>query len=262
MGPESNILVTGVNSGLGKYCRQYFESTGLSRHSDFDELRLRAERQPYRAIVHCAFNAKPTVNQSQLYSYLNDTTLLVRKLLQIPHEKFIFISSTDVYNKNDDSHVETDEIELKADLNLYAVSKLIAESLVQNETDNALILRTTALLGKDARPNSLIKILTQADVSLTLMGASTFNYILHSDVAAFIEKAMAQDLKGIYNLAAASNIALQEVSNYYQRAVQFGNYHYTTGKINNEKSISIMSNFARTSLENIDLFRTQDIVSA
>jgi nucleoside-diphosphate-sugar epimerase len=254
MEQNSNILVTGVNSGLGKYCLQHFSGKGFSRSSSFVDVMREGQAAPYRAIIHCAFNAAPEVAGSQLYSYLNDTILLARKLLQVPHEKFIFISSTDVYPKNGASHSETEEIPLKDAANLYAISKLMAESMVQNEAADFLILRTTALLGEHARKNSLIKILTQENVKLTLAGASTFNYILHSDVAGFIDIALQENLRGIYNLAAASTIALQEVATSYDKRVEFGNYHYVTDEINNEKAKNVMDNFARTSLENIDLY--------
>lgn len=254
MEQDSGILVTGVNSGLGKYCWQHFGGRGFSRSSHFDDVMREAEVKPYRAIIHCAFNAKPDISSSQLYTYLNDTLLLVRKLLQVPHGKFIFISSTDVYPKNEESHVETEEIFLKDAANIYAISKLISESLVQNETRDFLILRTTALLGEHARKNSLIKILTQENVKLTLAAESTFNYILHSDVADFIDVALRENLQGIYNLAASSTISLEEAAGNYDRQVEFGNYHYVTDSINNEKAKQIMNNFARTSLENIDLY--------
>jgi UDP-glucose 4-epimerase len=147
----SDTLVTGSSSGLGKFCFQNFNSMGLTRQTSFTDILKRAAVKPYRAIIHCAFNAKPGISSHKLYDYLNDTVLLTQKLLQIPHQKFIFISSGDVYPNSNAPHVEDEEIDMEQVRNLYGIAKLMSESIIQNETDNALILRTTALLGRDSR---------------------------------------------------------------------------------------------------------------
>jgi nucleoside-diphosphate-sugar epimerase len=251
---ESNILVTGSNSGLGKFCAQFFNGIALNRQTNFAEIKQQAETKPYRAIIHCAFNAKPDIDSIKLYDYLNDTVMLTQKLLQLPHEKFIFISSADVYPQTNDIHSEDENIKLDEVRNIYGIAKLMSESLIQNEAKEPLVLRTTALLGEDARKNSLIKILTQEQVKLTLASVSSFNYILHQDVANFIEKALAEKLTGIYNLAASTNVTLGEVCEHYQRQVEFGNYHYISGDISNKKASEIHQGFNKSSLDTIKQF--------
>lgn len=252
---QNNILVTGTASGLGKHCAEYFHAVPYTRQTDFDAILKRAKNKPFNAIIHAAFDAKPGVDTNRLYRYLNDTILLTKKLIQIPHEKFIFISSIDVYPKKNESRcIETDAISLDEVGTLYAVSKLISESIVQNETENALIIRCSALLGKDAKKNSLMKIIALENAALTLSPQSTFNYILHTDMSHFIEKAIQQDLRGIYNLAASSRVSLKEIETHFSRQVSFGQYTYTTPEINNEKACAIASCFRRNSMENIELF--------
>ncbi|MES2219134.1 MAG: NAD-dependent epimerase/dehydratase family protein [Pseudomonadota bacterium] len=254
MEQDSDILVTGSNSGLGKYCVRHFNGAGLSRQTNFEDIIQRAAVKPYRAIIHCAFNAKPDISSSKLYDFLNDTVLLTQKLIKVPHQKFIFISSADVYPKTTAVHTEDEVINLDEVRNVYGIAKLISESIIQNETANSLILRTTALLGEDARKNSLIKILTQDSIKLTLASQSSFNYILHQDVANFITKSLAENLTGIYNLAASSVVTLGEINQHYQKQVEFGDYHYVSGDISNKKVCQVSPSFDKSSLETIKQF--------
>jgi hypothetical protein len=130
----------------------------------------------------------------------------------------------------------------------------MSESIIQNETSNSLILRSTALLGEDARMNSLMKILMQELVKLTLASQSSFNYILHSDVGNFITKSLVEDLTGTYNLAASTNVTLDEVCKHYQRKVEFGNYHYVSAEVCNKKASAVLATFNKSSLETIKQF--------
>lgn len=254
MAEASQILVTGASSGFGKHCCEFFNGVAYTRTSSFSNILAQAEEKPFKAIIHSAFNAKPDISVDRLYDYLNDTLLLTKRLLTIPHQKFIFISTVDVYPKNGNTHHEDEEINLSNTENIYAISKLMSEAIIKNETKNYLILRPTAMLGKYAKPNSLTKILHNMQPTLTLKGSSTFNYIRHADLSAFITKAMEQDLTGIYNTTSASNISLQDAANHFGYQAQFGEYQYRTDNVNNEKAAKILSNFGNTSLENIQLF--------
>lgn len=248
------ILVTGSNSGLGCFCCEFFNATPFNRQTKLADILASAEERPFDAIIHSAFNTRFDVKDSELYGYLNDTLLLTQKLLQIPYKKFIFISTSDVYPNNQKPQSETNEINIKDLQSIYPISKLLTESMVRNESNNHLILRPTAMLGMHAKPNSLIRILTQQNPSLTLAELSSFNYIRHADVARFIELALAKDLTGIYNLAAAANITLADVAQYFMRQVTFGKFTYTTGQVMNAKAAALLERFNNTSLENIKLF--------
>lgn len=252
---KNHILITGVESGLGKQCLHSFNGIGFSRKTRWNEIQTPALEKPYDAIIHAAFNTQPPGDNSNLYTYLNDTILLTQKLKQIPHKKFIFISSVDVYPKlTDRMHSEDENINIQEVKNIYGVFKLISESIIKNETENNLILRPTVLLGPFAKKNSLIRMLSEKNISLTLAGDSTFNYVLHDDLCRFIEYAIAKDLKGIYNLAVSSNISLAMIAKIFNTSVTFGSYTYTTGHIMNSKVTSIFSDLDRSSLDSVYRF--------
>ncbi len=248
------VLVTGASSGFGKHCVERFNATTYSRKTTAAEIAANAKAEPYDVIIHAAFNTKPIIDTSQLYAYLNDTLFLTQRLTTIPHKRFIFISSVDVYPKDSYAHHEDEVIHLKDTSNIYAVSKLMSESIVLNEANDPLILRPTAMLGPDAKPNSLIKILSHERVSLTLSGQSVFNFIRHVDLSDFIVTALKSNLSGIYNTAASSSIQLAEVSRHFDKPVSFGSYTYQTANADNHKAVAILSNFKNTSMENINLY--------
>lgn len=237
----NNFLITGSSSGLGKYLHQNLGGASFNRKAIKDK--------EADIIIHCAFNRARDINSQNLYQYLADNVFLTKRLTKIPHKKFIYISSIDVYPQSNEKHFEGEVIDIDKVSNMYGFTKLASESLIRNLCPNFLILRCAALLGKDSNENSLIKISKEARPTLTLSSNSVFNYILHKDVLEFIKLAIGKDLQGIYNLASSKNIALTEVAAMLGKKVDFGNYVYNTGKIENSKITSIFPAFKKTSKE-------------
>lgn len=248
---QGRMLVTGASSGLGKYLCDHFGGVGFFRNSSLSDLMKVAHQQPFKVIIHAAFNPRQDINTTNLPGYLDDTIFLTKKLLEIPHQTFIFISSCDVYPKESELCQEDQEIELKKVDSIYGITKLISESLVKEQANNPLILRPTALLGECTRKNSLIRLLTEKNAALTLSKKSTFNYVLHSDIAEFIERALHSQLTGIYNIASSKNVDLEEIAAMFHCAAHFGDYTYQTGRIDNHKATAILPKLSHTSLENV-----------
>lgn len=249
------VLVTGSNSGLGKHCLEYFSGTGFARGQSLEEIKKQAEKQPFSAIIHCAYNTRNNITTENLYDYIRDNILLVETLLQIPHHQFIYVSTIDVYPKNDIVHDEKEIIRIEDVKSLYGISKLMAESIVQKNSPHYLILRPSALLGHYARENSLIRMLKYENPKLTLSQHSTFNYILHDDISRFMALAIKQNLTGIYNVCASENATLAQIANHFKLRVQFGDYLYTTGNVSNKKITSIDPTFQKNCLDHIILFK-------
>lgn len=238
---KSNYLITGSGSGLGKYFHD--QLGGISFNRDFGNV------DETEVLIHCAFNLAREVNSKDLYQYLLDNVFLTKRLAKIPHKKFIYMSSVDVYPKNNKKHSENEIIDVNQISGFYGVTKLMSESLIQNLCPNFLILRCSALLGKDARENSLKKIIKEENPTLTLSSKSVFNYILHKDVLEFVKKAIEKNLQGIYNLSSSENITLFEIAKLLGKKVSFGNYMYNVGEIDNKKASLVVSSFKKTSRE-------------
>lgn len=241
---KSDFLVTGSSGGLGKYLHDNLGGISLNRQTFENEDWVKKGAD---IIIHCAFNSDH--NPKNMDQYFQDNVLLTEKLIKIPHKKFIFISSIDVYPKNLSKHTEDEILDADKTKDLYAKTKLLSEDLVKRNCSNFLILRCTALLGKDSRANSLIKIIQEKNPILTLSAKSVFNYILHRDVLEFIKLAIEKDLQGIYNLASAKNITLSEVAQILKKDVHFGSYIYNVGKIDNTKTSLAFPILNKTSKE-------------
>lgn len=250
------VLTTGTLSGLGKYIFEHTDGTAWNRDiSDTDKKKLKSEGVDI--IIHCAFNSSKTVDSNNLYEYISDNVFLTEELLNIPHKKFIFISSVNVYPKDKKNHKEEEIIDIDKINGIYGMTKLMSEALVKKYSPNYLILRCTSLLGKTSRKNSLIKILKDKNPSLTLKAASVFNYVLHSDIYDFISLALKKDVQGIYNAASSKNITLSEIAAMLGKKVNFGEYIYNIGNIDNSKVTSLSSAFKKTSKAVIEEFIKQ-----
>jgi len=247
---SQKFLITGHKSGLGRYLYEYFGGAGFDRSSKFEHILS----EGVDVIIHCAFNSAKEITSNNLYQYLSDNVFLTKKLTKIPHQKFIYISSVDVYPKNGRKHSEDEVINVNKISGTYAITKLMSESLIQNNCSNFLILRCTALLGRDARANSLIKIIKEKSPALTLSADSEFNYISHKDILEFIKLAVEHNLEGIYNIASSNNIRLLEISELFGKKVDFGTYTYNVGDIDNKKASQILPSLKKISREVIKEF--------
>lgn len=244
---KNRFLITGTSSGLGKYLHDHLGGVSLNRE--------KITIESVDIIIHCAFNSER--KPKNLDQYFKDNVLLTSELTQIPHKKFIFISSVDVYPKNSTKHQEEEILDANKTEDSYAKTKLLSEDLVKINCPNFLILRCVSLLGKHSRKNSLIKIIQDDSPILTLSPDSSFNYILHKDVFEFIKLALEKDLKGIYNLVSSKNITLSEIASLLKKKVKFGNYIYSVGYIDNNKATSVTPSFEKTSKEVIRQFLKQ-----
>jgi len=241
------ILVTGVKSGFGKHVHQKLGGIGLTRQNRLQQIN-ELRKGELKTIIHAAFNSQTTLSQKEIYSYIDDNLFLLQEVLSVPHQKFIYISSVDVYPKDGKIHDENESIELQ-DLSLYGQMKLISEEMIRKHSSNWLILRCSAFLGPHSRPNSLIKILRQRNEPLSVALESVFNYVLSEDVVSFIQYAMNQDLTGIFNITSSQNMVFSEIKERFGSKIQFGKFKYDVGCVNNQKVSSIFQRFKKTSEE-------------
>lgn len=247
------ILTTGVVSGIGKYIHENLGGTGITRSTSEEELE-KIKRDGVDVIIHCAFNSEKEVTSDSLHKYFNDNVLFTHELVTIPHKKFIYFSTVDIYAKNSEVHREDELIHIDASKGMYAITKLISESIVKGKGRNFLILRPTTLLGKYARRNTLTKIIEEVTEPLFLSDNSQFNYVLHSDILAFVTFSIDSDTKGIFNVASTDNLLLAEVAKLLKKKVLFGKYLYDVGTISNDKITALFPTFKKTSKEILNQF--------
>lgn len=250
---SKKLLITGTTSGLGRYLHENLDSISWNKDTSDKEKAL-IKKEGVDIIIHCAFNSSQRVTSDSLYEYIKDNVFLTKELIDIPHKRFIFISSIDVYPNDNKKHREDEIIDTNSVQGIYALTKLISESLVKNRSSNYLILRCSSLLGKYSRKNSLIKIIKEESPILTLSPNSSLNYILHADVLKFIQSAIKNNLQGTYNVASSENITIFQAAALINKKIQFGSFTYNAGKVNTKKIIKISPVFKKTSKEVITEF--------
>jgi len=253
---NTTILVTGTLSGLGRHIHETLGGISWTRQLPSSKDRNEIKRVGVDIIIHCAVNACRSIDVDSdiLCGYLADNVLLTEEMVSIPHKKFIYFSTTAVYPRQLSVFQEDQVIKVDAVSGVYAITKLMSEAIVKQYCPNYLILRCVAPLGKYSRKNSLMRILDDEPCTLTLAADSTFNYILHSDVADFVYCAIQADIQGIFNVASRDNLTLAEIAGRYGKKVNFGGYHHDIGNADNTKISMIFPVFRKTSQEVITQF--------
>ena len=90
------LLVTGTKRGLGKYLHRRFQCDGFARGDSLS-------KKKYDAVIHCAVSTVKDISHNNLSAYLDDNVLLTKHLCSsLSYDKFIYISTVDVYPHRDD----------------------------------------------------------------------------------------------------------------------------------------------------------------
>src|SRR5262249_42538622 len=93
---EMRDLVSGASTGLGASIAKYFDAIHYSRERASPDGWINAMRM----IVHAAWAPGQPIGSKDIVNYMLDHMNLTLRLLSIPHKRFVFISSIDVYPKH------------------------------------------------------------------------------------------------------------------------------------------------------------------
>jgi nucleoside-diphosphate-sugar epimerase len=245
------LLITGVAKGIGRYLHERLGGIGLTRENAAAILERRIVSDGARVIIHCAFNSAKSVAEPQLCDYYADNVLLTHRLLSIPHRRFIFFSTVDVYTNDGSIKREEDTIRAAEGLTPYSFTKLLSEALIKKAGRAWLILRPAQMLGDATRRNVLARIMNADPAPLPLSASSVVNCILYSDVLAFLDVALRGDLTGTFNLAASRNATLGEIAVEFGKVVTWGEHFYDIGTISNAKAAALVPGLRRSTLDAI-----------
>lgn len=195
------FLITGVNSGLGKYLYENLSnSSGLNR----DNFNLIKDEE-YNTIIHCAFNKENIITDYK--KYLDDNIFLTQRLKNLNYKKFIYISTVDVYQDHP---------------SMYAHFKRFSETLLDKSD---LILRCSMMLGDTMKPNHTSKLLNN-EFSIGLSGESEFNYILMKDLTEFFSSGDYKKYNGIIDFVSSDLVKLKDVKTLFNSNTKLGEHIY------------------------------------
>jgi nucleoside-diphosphate-sugar epimerase len=195
------FLITGTNSGLGKYLLNTLPNAlGLDR-TNFNLIK----NYDYDTIIHCAFNKENTITDYK--KYLDDNIFLTQRLKNINYLKFVYISTVDVYQQNP---------------NMYSTFKQLSETMMDKKD---LVLRCSMMLGDTMKPNHTNKLLNN-EPSIGLSGESRFNYILMEDLTKFFISDDYKKYSGVIDFVSNDLVRLEDVKTLFNSNTKLGNYVY------------------------------------
>lgn len=238
-------LVIGAGSGLGKYLTNRYSAVPFLRGDALEKL------PKIDTIIYCAADARFSTPFNAIFSALESNILLLNDALKLPHSRFIYLSSADVYPADGRLHTEDEKLTLEALKGGYPSFKLAGEALVAEQASNPLILRPTSLFGQGMRPNNIIRLLNSTHGKITLTQNSNFNCISYSIIDQFIQFSIEHGITGTFNCAATSTVSLKEVADHLGYNGPFGEIEYQAPKIDAAKLYSIMPSFKVTSIETL-----------
>jgi nucleoside-diphosphate-sugar epimerase len=251
--PKRALLVTGVRNGLGHAVHHALGGIGFVRGMALDDPVIRAAA-PFDAIIHCAVNSAKYVSMATAYGYMEDNLLLTQRLVDIPHRKFVFVSTLAVYPPTGRAISEDEDVDLMALTGPYAFTKLFSDLYVQERANEPLVLRTTTLLGPAIRPSTVMRALTRRDCQLFLAPASRYNFVMHDDIVDFIVQAMDRGITGAFNIGSEGLVALSSIVDQLELSVRYGEHHYDIGPVDTRKAGARHPAFARPSWQTLNRY--------
>lgn len=238
------VLVSGTGSGLGRALLQRFGGEA------YDRTQRRAPLHPsYDWIIHCATDARKDVPSEELGAYCDAHLGLTERLLALPHELFVMVSSQAVYPCDGQAYSESDRWVVDAGIPLYGALKLACEQRVRARSPRSLILRCSSLLGREARLNNVMKVILGSPEPLFLAPESRYNLIGFSQVEAFLREAAEQRWEGIFNLGSTTWTTLGEIAAALGHRPHFGAFTYLPPVASLAKVQAHSRAFDRTALE-------------
>ncbi len=218
------VLVTGSSSGLGNFLCKNLDAIGLSRENSSEI--FKNENSNFDLIIHCAFSSAPDASTENI--------ALLNKVLEIKHNKFVFISSCDVYPDNEDLHSENESIKISLARSPYARQKIECEKIVFSNAKEPIIIRPVSLIGERLKNSNLKKLIYENQPSLTLTANSRWNFVKHEEVLAAIKQLDQKSFQGIIQLARSAPVTVGDVADFMKREPFYGNFTYKVPLLDNE----------------------------
>lgn len=211
------ILVTGTRRGLGNFLQGEYQCEGFTRANSIEEIAGKS----YDLIVHCAFNTQNSIMSGHLSSYVEDNIILTHSLAtRVKADRFVFISSIDVYPETINNKTEELLININDIKNIYGKTKLMCEDIVLRHK-NSLVLRCGGIIGKNKIPKSIRNIIETQKTTLTR--DSIVSYINYSTIKDIINHT--PNLNGIVNVASDVPMNISEMEKLVPD-ISYGSYNY------------------------------------
>ncbi|MDY0277403.1 MAG: SDR family oxidoreductase [Acholeplasma sp.] len=206
---------------------------------DYEKLRFDIEQKKPDIIIHTAAYVDVDGcerNSDKAYLINVHLTLLISSICSDLGIKLIYISTDAVYA---DSNILSKEDDLIQPINVYGITKLMAEHHVLNI--NGLVIRTNIFginyQNKQSFAEWIIKSL-QEGKTIELFHDVLFSPILVNDLAEIINKIILKDLIGIYNVCSTGYISKHDFGVYLKEKFHIESGVIIKSSINNSNLLA------------------------
>lgn len=227
------ILVTGADGLVGAGVVRYLTQTG--KYEVFTTSRQKAMNQKHiycdlcsmdlfsvlselkaDAIVHCAAALPANFSDSaEVFSINKKIDGNILHAVRKTHSRLIYMSGVTVCGlSGEDLVTETSPVDLFSD---YIAEKYEAELAIQAEQREHVIFRLSSPYGPDQKRSSVVKLFVDRaksgdDIIYYGRGLRTQNFIHTADIGCAVERALAYQDGGVFNIAGSHSISMKELA--------------------------------------------------
>jgi UDP-glucose 4-epimerase len=224
-----NILIVGKNSYVGEFLCDHFAAQGAHvsgvGSSDCNFLVAEEVRELFKSLpqvpLTILFLAVVNKNIRNSYSaFLDNVQMawhLASNLREVNVESLIYFSSVDVYGKAPQLPM-TETTPLDPDT-WYGLSKSTSEWIIREESGSdcaTCILRIPGIFGRSRKDRSVIgrlisSIREEGKIYIEGDGSVLRDYVFAPDLCRVVERLVARQTSGTFNLATGTSVPLREI---------------------------------------------------
>jgi len=166
---KPTLAVLGADGTLGSDLVDFlsvdYEVTGITR-GNYEAFRGR----PFDIFVNANGNSRRFwANEHPLEDFEASTLSVYKSLFDFKFHKYIYISSSDVYDDHADPVRAVEDVEIDPQsLSSYGLHKFLAELAVRHHAKSWVVLRSSSILGRHLKKGPLYDILNGRPLFITL----------------------------------------------------------------------------------------------
>lgn len=177
-------------------------------------------------------------NEHILEDFHASTVSVYNSLFKFSFRKYIYISSSDVYEDHTSPERTNEDQEIYGEnLSPYGFHKYLSERIVMNTAQDFVILRSSMMLGKSAKKGPVFDILHNQP--LFISKESRVQMITTEEVAKIIKAIIKKGVKNeIFNMGGEGAVEFKGIESYFNKPVSVSDqaekqqYEMNIGKLN------------------------------
>lgn len=189
-------------------------------------------------LINVAGNSKKYLsNERPIEDFRFSLEALLRSFFDFTFDKYIYLSSIDVYNDHEDPSCNREDSAIDiGEISNYGFHKYIGEQMVMHYLSNWLIIRLGGVLGPGLKKNPVFDLIH--DTPLRVDKESEYQYLstdyLAEVVFGLIER---EKWREIFNICGEGTVALKEISSWQKKPPRFHdeNVRRERYEVSNEK---------------------------